>query len=163
MKMEIDHLEFVTDEGLQMLQRESRRINRVNRQSIAELSMEAFFKMKREDLVAFDELVDRLRECELVKWRLQPVAEESEEGHADPEAGVIFDFARGKPWLSVLVKFKSAPSQAFEDRLRQVAKIRKLPLHFFRLAGDWVAVDVRPELTPQEFDAKFLRDMDIAG
>lgn len=153
--MEIEYLEFVTDEALHMLQRESRSIKRVGRQNIEELSMRAYIEMQRKNRVAFEDLVDRLRDCGLITSRLPLTAQEPEVMEA------ICVFATKKPLNAILVKFSTEPSKAFEDRLRQAAKIRNLPLSFFRLACDWVAVDLRPKQTPEEFDAKFMKDLNI--
>jgi hypothetical protein len=61
-------------------------------------------------------------------------------------AGLLF--AKRSEGKALLVEFSHSPSKAFEDRFRQAAKASKLPVHFYRLTGSWVAITLQSKEAP---------------
>lgn len=160
-EMKVIRLEWLTEEQLSTLRRESRKQKRGESERIRNMTGCDLIERFHADLSSFRARESIFEDSEEIEWPLPPCAEGEVGKFEDANAIALLVYAGGNAGKALHAEFSRLPSKASEQRIRQSAKSRKLVLHFFRLYGGSVVVKVRPLLTPAEFDADFLKSSNV--
>ena len=159
--MKVVSVEVLSEEAATNLRRQARRQRREERERAMGMTRRDVINLFDIGLSAFRAHVALFKNTPAVESPLPPVAEEDVGKYEKPETIALLHFARTNGWRPMLVEFDCKPSKAFEDRLRQAAKIRNFKLHFFRLTGGWVALEVHPKEIPGGLDENFLKSLGV--
>lgn len=156
--MKVRSVEVLDVGALAILRRDARRKRREDSKLAGKKTIiEALYQ----DLSSLSVPADLRQDNSAMESPLPPVAEDQVGKYEEPDAVALLLFARASGGKPVLVEFDVEPSKAYEERLRQAAKVRSFTLHFYRLTDRWAAVEVHPKETPDASDASVLRSLGV--
>jgi hypothetical protein len=158
--MMVESVEVLTLEAATDMRRQARREKREERERAEKMTMRDVKNLFWADLSMLRARA-ALYDSEPTESPLPPIPEDEVDEYKEPEIIRLLLFARASGWRPILVQFSRHLSEAFEGRFRQSAKARNLALHFYRLTGAWVILEVQPKETPDESDANFLKGLGV--
>jgi len=137
----------ISKETLVQLRRQARLEKKKKNERLLNTTGRDLAEMLERDLSAFGRSLAQIgtrRETEPEGAVVPELTSDEVVGPYEDEAGVrLLTFARdaGGP---VVANFGYKPTKVFEENLRHSAKIRASRLHFYRLIGGYIAIEVEP-------------------